>query len=96
MIENKTNNQNITDFEEIKFFDIPDYNGVQAIVKFDNGYGASIVRHMFSYGGPSGLFEMAVIDENNEITYNTSITNDVIGHLTESQVSEYLVKIKNL
>lgn len=89
-------NHNITDFKDLKFFNIEDLNGVQAIVKFDNGFGASVVKHNFSYGGSEGLYEMAVLDENNDICYTTSITNDVIGYLNEEEVSDYLNKIKNL
>lgn len=52
--------------------------GMQFVVRFNNGYGASVVHHSFSYG-----VELAVIsfNENDEwdITYSTSITNDVIG-----------------
>lgn len=89
-------NHNTTNFKDLKFFNIEDLNGVQAIVKFDNGFGASIVKHNFSYGGSEGLYEMAVLDENNDICYSTSITNDVIGYLNEEEVSDYLNKIKNL
>lgn len=90
------NNLNVTNFNDLKFFNIEDLNGVQAIVKFDNGFGASIVKHSFSYGNSQGLYEMAILDENNDICYSTPITNDVIGYLNEEEVSDYLNKIKNL
>jgi hypothetical protein len=43
-------------------------NGIQYIFKADNGYGASIVQHDFSYGGKKGLWELAVTkyDEDGE------------------------------
>ena len=37
------------------------HGGVQTIVFFDNGYGASVVKHRFSYGNKGVLFEIAVI-----------------------------------
>ena len=54
-------------------------NGVQVVHEFPNGYGASVIRHDFSYGGKDGLWEMAVLKEG-DLCYNTHITNDVIGH----------------
>ena len=60
-------------------------NGVQHRFKFDNDYGASVIKHDYSYGGKNGLWELAVldfsIDKSGEITYHTPITQDVIGHL---------------
>ena len=72
------------------------HNGVQAKIKFDNGYGASVVCHEFSYGGKAGLYELAVLDKDEEITYNTPVTNDVIGHLTPEKVTETMAFIQAL
>jgi hypothetical protein len=75
-------------------------NGIQYIFKADNGYGASIVQHEYSYGGRVGLWEIAVTeyDEDGEwdICYGTPITNDVLGHLSESEVIDYLTQIEQL
>lgn len=68
--------------------------GFQRIYRFDNGYGASVVCHKFSYG-----LELAVIKFTGErftITYDTGITNDVIGNLTELKVEKILHKIQGL
>lgn len=35
--------------------------GIQRVYKFSNGFGASVVKHEFSYGGRKGLWELAVI-----------------------------------
>jgi hypothetical protein len=75
-------------------------NGIQYIFKSDNGYGASIVQHEYSYGGRVGLWEIAVTkyDEDGEwdICYDTPITNDVLGHLSESEIMDYLTQIEQL
>jgi hypothetical protein len=73
--------------------------GIQYIVFYPNGYGASIVQHKYSYGGNRGLWELAVIKGNDEewnICYSTPITSDVEGYLTESEVDELLTKIEAL
>ena len=53
----------------------------------------------FSYGGDEGLYELAVIQGNQDdwaITYETPITGDVLGHLTETDVEKYLNQIEEL
>jgi hypothetical protein len=68
----------------------------KAVYKFDNGYGVSIVRNEISYGGKEGLFELAVLDENGEITYDTEITDDVVGYLTSAQALILAMKVAAL
>ena len=80
------------EFEETEFFD----NGVRSKMFFTNGYAISVIRTKYSYGGPSGLYEIAVLDSDGDITYGTDITNDVIGYLKPDEVSEYMVKIQEL
>ena len=36
--------------------------GLQHIYKFPNGYGASVIKTDYSYGGKNGLWELAVYD----------------------------------
>ena len=84
-------------FHDLKFNPHPaGMGGVQATVKFPNGYGASIIKFAYSYGGPEGLYELAVLDENGKLCYTTPITSDVIGHLTPEKVTEILAKIEAL
>ena len=49
-------------------------DGVQFVVTFPNGFGASVVNHRSSYG-----VEMAVLDREGAITYDTPITGDVLA-----------------
>jgi len=70
--------------------------GVQALIEFQNGYGASIVKHQFSYGGKNGLYELAVLDKDGRIAYDTHITSDVLGYLNEDDVTDALVAIQQL
>lgn len=71
-------------------------DGVQKIYKFPNGYGASVICNPYSYGGDMGLWEIAVLDKKGYLTYETPITNDVIGYLNDDEVIEVLNKIKEL
>ena len=74
--------------------------GTQVVHKFDNGYGASVVCHDYSYGGDQGLKELAVLKfedgEEWHLCYTTPITDDVIGYLEDNRVEELLVAIENL
>lgn len=75
-------------------------NGMQYVFKFDNGYGASIVQNPYSYGGREGKYELAVLDfhasEEGKLTYDTPITNDVIGWLDIEDIAALLLRIKSL
>lgn len=77
--------------------------GVQKVFRFENGYGASVVKSPYSYGGDEGLWELAVVlvYENEgrlswKLTYDTPITEDVLGWLTWEEVEETLRQIEEL
>jgi len=82
-------------FNDLTFLPSTYSDGIHAIVTFDNGYGASVVKTNMSYGGKEGLYELAVLFDG-LISYDTPITNDVIGFLTEDEVTELLQKIEDL
>lgn len=66
---------------------------------FPNGYGCSVIRGTYSYGGEEGLYELAVLKGNehkSNICYDTPITSDVIGYLNPAAVSEIMIKIQEL
>src|SRR5574343_446095 len=75
----------LDDFKDVPFIrDHP--NPVRILVHFPSGYGASIIRNEYSYGGNQGLLELAVLmflpdNFNYDIIYDTPITNDVRGFL---------------
>lgn len=94
--ERPTNNFDTTVFEELKFQTHPTGVGQQCIVQFSNGYGASIVQSKYTFGGREGLYELAVFGKDGEISYDTPITDDVLGHLSEQDIEKTLTDIKNL
>lgn len=90
-------------YDDYKIYEMPTSNdntfGIHHWFKFNNNYGASVVKHKFSYGYDEDLFELAVLYFDGGIpfiTYSTPITDDVIGNLTNDQVLELLERIKNL
>ena len=70
----------------------------QVVLKFPNNYGASLVQNRL-FGIDDGLYEIAVLTFDNEtwqICYDTPITDDVIGYLTEKEVMDTLQQIFDL
>lgn len=102
----KGNNMNINtklncgEFKDYIVDRHPRYDGVQYIFRFPNDYGASVVKCVGSYGGCRDYWELCVIifDNNGRyyLTYNTEITDDVLGWLTDAEVVEVLRKIQAL
>jgi hypothetical protein len=83
-------------FEDINLSDGYKKGGRQKLYHFKNGYGASVVKHEGSYGGKSGLWELAVLDAEGSLCYDTEITSDVIGHLNDPEVDQLLGRIADL
>ena len=86
--------------EYLKEVDYDFLDGSRYIFIFENEYGASVISLIGSYGGREGLWEIAVLKNdgngNYNICYDSGITDDVIGYLSDEQVNEYLGMIKNL
>ena len=76
--------------------DLGYYPGVGYKFVFDNEYGASVVKHFGSYGYDSDEWELAVTDKLGHLVYDTPITDDVLGHLSDEEVDEILNDIKSL
>jgi hypothetical protein len=70
--------------------------GVMSRIQFENGYGASVVCTPYTYGGDKGLYELAVLDSEGNLTYATSVTDDVIGYLRPEDVTDVMEKIQQL
>lgn len=72
--------------------------GMRLMYQFDNGFGASLIKHKGSYGGEAGLWEIAIIDHEAELIYDTEITgiDGVKGWLTSEKAQYWLEQIKQL
>ena len=91
----KQYNKYIIDFNSIN-------NGMQIVFRFDNNYGLSVVSHSFSYGNKQEKFEIAIIKFNSEddddwnITYDTPITDDVLGYQSKGDTLDAIRKTMEL
>ena len=84
------------DLEFDKISDEPFMSGVRSRMMFENGYGVSVVSHTHSYGGTKGLFEIAVLGKDGDISYDTPVTNDVIGYLSPDEVTDIMEQVQSL
>jgi len=88
-----------TTFKDLVFKKDSLGTGIQGKIFFPNGFGASVVRSYGSYGYEQNLYEMAILKGNADewiITYSTTITNDVLGYLTENDVTKDLAEVEAL
>ena len=86
-------------FADLKFEH--DEMGEGAFHFFDNHYGVSVVRNLYSHGGRQGLYELAVLymapdDEYSKLVYDTPVTNDVEGRLTPDDVTRLIKQVSEL
>ena len=83
-----------------------EYKKRQAIQFFENGFGISIINikshngAFLSYTKSEEEYEIAVLQKrengSSSITYETPITDDVIGHLRIKDVYKIMKKIEKL
>lgn len=94
-------------FKDIEFKPHKYGEGLHGLIFFENGYGVSVVRYKATYGvnnyssytSNDSEWEVAVIygnEKNWEISYNTDITDDVLGHLTEGEVDWVMLQVQQL
>lgn len=76
----------------VEYHEVEIHNGIGRVYKFKNGFGASVIKHDFSYGGKKGLWELALLDNEGELMYNGDYP-DVVGHLNDPQLDRELQKI---
>lgn len=84
-------------FNDLEFKDHPmamPYFNKQARMDFDNGYGLSVINGRHAYCDET-TYEVAVL-YNGEITYDSGLTDDVLGYQTPKMITELMEKIQNL
>ena len=71
-------------------------NNYKSVFKFRNGYSASVVCNSTTYGYDMDFFEVAVLDKDGRLCYDTPITDDVVGYLNFQGVADVLKDISEL
>ena len=82
-------------FKNVKFVNTDTPNGIQAILEFGRDHELSIVKNEMSYGGKSGLYEIAVYKQGNQVEMPgiTETGDTVRGFLNEDQVEAIIKKM---
>ncbi len=94
------------DFSDLVFEPHRFFSGLEARMSFPNGYGVSVVRFKMlrfsigeytygSYTNNENEWELAVL-HNDTLDYDTPITNDVMGHLVSTEVTEVMKRVQEL
>lgn len=82
-------------FKDLEHNAHPAWFGTQAVMDFENWYSVSVIRNQYSYWGDKWLYELAIM-KGDKLCYTTPITNDVLGHLTEEDVTKYMKQVQKL
>jgi len=81
-------------FNDLIFKDREIGLGEIARVEFENGWGVSVVKGPYTYGGSDGLYELAVLKDN-QIHYDNPVANgDVVGYLRPEDVTDAMVIVQ--
>ena len=70
-------------------------DATQAVHKFPNGYGVSVITGQGFNTDPEHPYELAVL-KGDQLDYTTGITDDVLGHLTAEDVEKILNRVELL
>lgn len=66
-----------------------------AVMRFDNGYGISVVKGNMFYSNGIDTYEVGILKEG-VLCYDTPITDDVIGYVNADEVSNIMKQIQEL
>lgn len=83
-------------FKDLKFKAHPVGNGTIARMMFDNGYGVSVIFGDMFYSNGVDTYELAVVDKNELLIYDTPVTDDVECWKTADEITELMKQVQEL
>jgi hypothetical protein len=83
-------------FKDLEFTPHLYVAGKIAVLKFPNGYSASVLFGERFYSNGVDTYELAVLDETESVCYSTDLTDDILAYQTEAQITEAMLFIQNL
>lgn len=81
-------------FDDLQFESHPLGNGKWARLFLDNGYGISVVSGPYFYCIEGKSFEVAIL-KNGQITYDTPLTDDVLGYQTQEDINNIIKELES-
>lgn len=68
-------------------------SGQQALLELDKGYKVSVLLGAAFYSNGEDTYELAVMKDG-RVCYTTPITDDVLGHRSEEEITEAMIKLQ--
>lgn len=72
-----------------------EWKPVQATMTFENGFGVSVIQGPMLYTSNKNEWELAVF-HGTDVCYESGLLDDVAGHLSADEVTDYMLKIQQL
>jgi hypothetical protein len=82
-------------FKDLEFTNHPYVAGKIAVLKFPNGYSASVLFGEMFYSNGTDTYELAVLGQNGTVC-STDLTDDILTYQTEEQITEAMKFIQNI
>jgi len=79
----------------IEYKQSTEMGGYQYFATYPNDFGVSIIKHFGSYGANYDLWEAAVM-KGGSICYDTDITYDVVGFLSDEDAVKLIQAVQRL
>jgi hypothetical protein len=79
-------------FNDLKFYPLGHLKLSRAKLELPNGYGISVITGENAYSGED-TYEVAIL-HNNEICYDTPLTDSVLGYQTEENINNILKELE--